>query len=627
MKSNVFAGKYEILETIGTGAMCDVFRANHMLLGLPVALKVLKAPLAASREGRERFINEARLASRLHHPNIVQVYEVYQYEDRPYIAMEYVDGTSFRQLVTHKHSIYETVRILIDVADALHYAHEKRVLHRDLKPDNILVAENGEVKVADWGLSKAMGTVSRLTRPGVVLGTPDYMSPEQIKSKSQALTNKSDLYAFGVILYEAVAGAPPFNGGNTADILQGHLHRIPPPLKNVIPSLSRLVEQLLAKSPDLRPAAAGDVAKQLRSLLANLPYKAKEKEQIVSTRVQLPAKPTLNTSLRPEKQNRVLTQMHLVLPEPSTVVDIDELLLPVRKLDDEKWDYVFSSLAILRKDYVRAFRDSDRAAVKKRFRDGLLKALKAVSIDEDLLVALKESLRQVLSGASHIGSSIAKSLLPLRYLEAAMAERELDLPPWGSINSALGFTFAAGRTIKPDEKQKILARASFLNRTREGTMTTYLANAKFIKQMKEKPFFRSLVALAARNVLLEERETIPETSQFVSEVLKAVTIPPMNKMWPPKSLVLALSVREFARETALLVRINDGKEMVVLNTAYNSISNKDFYLCDPLVVSFPIPPEMLEQGTNTIRLRCAPVPFGKPVHGLALREVALLTTT
>ena len=145
-----------------------------------------------------------------------------------------------------------------------------------------------------------------------------------------------------------------------------------------------------------------------------------------------------------------------------------------------------------------------------------------------------------------------------------MTERELDLPPWGSINGALGFTFSSGRRIKPNDDQKIIARASFLHRTRDGTMTTYLADASFIEQIKERPFFRGLVALAARNVLLEERETIPATSQFQSEVFKALTIPPMIDVWPPKSLYLALSVREFSRETALLVRINDGREMVVL---------------------------------------------------------------
>ncbi len=626
MKSNVFAGKYEILETVGTGAMCDVFKANHMLLALPVALKVLKAPLAATREGRERFINEARLASRLHHKNIVQVYEVYQCEDRPYIAMEFIDGTSLRHLMTDAYSIYEAVKILIDVAEALEYAHGKSILHRDLKPDNILVAEDKSVKVADWGLSKAIGTVSRLTRPGMVLGTPDYMSPEQIKSQSQALTNKSDLYSFGVILYEAIAGVPPFSGGNTADILQGHLRRPPPPLRDVIPSLSRLVELLLSKSADMRPATAGDVAKQLRNLLPNLPYKQKEEQATPAKKFPLPGVPTLTTSPRPENKNRVPTHLHLTVPDSSQVVDIDSLLTPVSQLNDEQWQKLFITVANLRKELTRSFRQKERLAVTKRFDQGLLSALENAGLDQHLLDAIKEGLEQIFGQFIQVGSSSAKLLLPLRYLEAAIAERNMNPPPWGDINRALGFEFTPGRKIKPQGKQRILARASFLNRTPEGMTTTYLANASFIKRMKETPFFRGLVGLAARNVLLEERELIPSPDKFVSQIQKAVTIPPLSSNWPPKEVHLALSVREFSREASLVLRVNDSPEMVVLNTSYRAVDKKDFYLCDPLVLSFPINPQWVNSGTNSIRIRTAPVPFGKPIHGVSLREVALLST-
>ena len=260
--ADLFAEKYSLLALLGQGGMCEVYRARQLLFDRQVAIKILRRSLALSPESRQRFLREARNCARLDHPAIITIYDVDEWEERPYIAMQYIDGGSLEGLIDKGLNALRGIEIMADVANALACAHEIEVAHRDLKPDNILIASDGRVKVADWGLAKCLDGAQDLTHAGVVLGTPEYMSPEQIMSKP--LSMKSDLYSLGVLLYEVLTGCLPFQTETMTDLLQAHIYNEPTPIKTYAPfipqPLDNLVTELLAKEPDERPQSAKHVA-------------------------------------------------------------------------------------------------------------------------------------------------------------------------------------------------------------------------------------------------------------------------------------------------------------------------------------------------------------------------------
>ncbi len=266
--ADLFAEKYSLLALLGQGGMCEVYRARQLLFDRQVAIKILRRSLAASKESRQRFIREARNCSRLDHPAIITIYDVDEWEERPYIAMQYIDGGSLEALIDKGLDAYRGVQIMTDVAEALACAHEIEVAHRDLKPDNILLASDGRVKVADWGLAKCLDGAQDLTHAGVVLGTPEYMSPEQIMSRP--LSMKSDLYSLGVLIYEVLTGHLPFKTETMTDLLQAHIYKEPTPIKDYTPdvpkTLERMVHKLLNKEPDERPESAKHVAVLLEKI-------------------------------------------------------------------------------------------------------------------------------------------------------------------------------------------------------------------------------------------------------------------------------------------------------------------------------------------------------------------------
>jgi len=267
-----FEEKYQLLELIGEGGMCTVHKARQLLFDRIIAIKILRHTLAESKNSVERFVREARNCAKLQHENIVDVYEVNRHKGTTYIAMQFIDGSNLRQKMTAGISLEEAVAVAIQVAAALACAHEANILHRDLKPANILLTTDGRVKVSDWGLSKSLDGSQNLTHPGIVLGTPEYMSPEQITS--QPLTSKSDLYSLGVILYEMFASKLPNQAESITDILQAILHKDAPPVEIVAPHVPRplgdLVDSLLEKKPHRRPASAHVVRENLKYIAANL---------------------------------------------------------------------------------------------------------------------------------------------------------------------------------------------------------------------------------------------------------------------------------------------------------------------------------------------------------------------
>ena len=264
-------GDYRILRKLGSGGMAEVYLAEQRSLKRQVALKVLNRDLATDANYVERFQNEARAAASLVHPNIVQIYEVGQADGIHFIAQEYVAGQSLGQLLERSGAFQPALvlDVLRQVVSALCKAKELAIVHRDIKPDNILLSKSGEVKVADFGLARIQNTDTKtLTQVGVAMGTPLYMSPEQVEGKP--VDARSDLYSLGVSCYHLLAGVPPHTGETALAIAVQHLHNTPEPLENARPdlpsALARIVHKMLAKKPAARPASPSDLLVELREL-------------------------------------------------------------------------------------------------------------------------------------------------------------------------------------------------------------------------------------------------------------------------------------------------------------------------------------------------------------------------
>jgi tRNA A-37 threonylcarbamoyl transferase component Bud32 len=265
-------GRFEISRTLGRGAMGTVYLARDPRIDRQVVVKTLRDPSATpelSAEVEARFHNEAKIAGRLEHPNVVTIYEAGREEGVLYIAMEYVDGEPLHQYAAnHSPSFAERIELVRQAALALGHAHEKGVLHRDVKPGNILVTREGQVKVADFGIGKLLAGSGSLTRTGQLIGSPAYMSPEQIRGG--ALDARSDLFSLGVVLYELLTGVRPFPGNSMTTLVYQILHteaRDPLAAKEELPTLAREVfARMLAKSPEQRPADAAEFARELARL-------------------------------------------------------------------------------------------------------------------------------------------------------------------------------------------------------------------------------------------------------------------------------------------------------------------------------------------------------------------------
>lgn len=256
--------------------MATVYRAHDTVLNRAVAIKVLDPALSIDPRAVERFKREAVTAANLEHPNIVRVYDVQQDGNLHYISMRYVQGTTLRDILQDNGilPIETAVNVITPVAQALHYAHKNGVIHRDVKPGNILVEPDGSVVLSDFGIARAAGaSQAGLTATGLVMGTADYLSPEQISGRPAE--QRSDIYSLGVVLYEMLTGVTPFSGENTASILYRQVHDAPPPLRSMNPRLPQelqpVIDRALAKNPSLRYSDALDLARDLEEVVRWLP--------------------------------------------------------------------------------------------------------------------------------------------------------------------------------------------------------------------------------------------------------------------------------------------------------------------------------------------------------------------
>ena len=241
--------RYRVERSIGRGGMAEVFLAHDLLLDRPVALKVLFPEYAIDPTFVERFRREAQSAAALTHPNIVAVYDWGKVNATYFIAMEYVEGETLATILKERGRLspIHTCDVIAEVASALSFAHENGVVHRDIKPGNILIGTSGQVKVADFGIARALGTGvdEALTEIGSVMGTATYLSPEQAQGAQP--DPRSDIYSLGVMMYELVAGKAPFVGESAVAIAYQHVHNIPTPLRDLVADLPRGFESVVAK--------------------------------------------------------------------------------------------------------------------------------------------------------------------------------------------------------------------------------------------------------------------------------------------------------------------------------------------------------------------------------------------
>src|SRR5579859_1720126 len=272
-------GNYRILAPLGQGGMARVYKARQENLDREVAVKVLPPWFAADRNFVERFNLEARLVARLSHPNIVTVHDAAEFKGNLYIVMQLVDGGTLKHRLDQLQTINQTMDVLeanhifSQLASALSYAHDNGIIHRDVKPVNVLMDRAGRPILSDFGIAKVLAGTKELTRQGAGVGTPEYMSPEQCQGGP--VDARADIYALGVMLFEALTGRLPFLGDNYPALAHSHIYENPPHPSainaNIDPAIAQVILTAIMKNPQQRYQRASDMAEALERAVNSLP--------------------------------------------------------------------------------------------------------------------------------------------------------------------------------------------------------------------------------------------------------------------------------------------------------------------------------------------------------------------
>ena len=298
MKGQKINDRYQIMKTIGEGGMANVYLAYDTILDRNVAVKVLRGDLATDEKFVRRFQREALSASSLSHPNIVEVYDVGEDNGSYYIVMEYIKGKHLKQLLKQrgKLTLTEVVDIMLQITDGMSAAHDKYIIHRDIKPQNIMILENGLIKITDFGIAMALNS-TQLTQTNSVMGSVHYLPPEQASGKGATI--QSDVYSMGILMYELLTGELPFRGDNAVEIALKHIKEPFPRIRNVLPNLPQSIENIImkatAKNTKNRYTDAREMHDDLKTALTDeraaepqYSFKYKELDEIDSKETKTP---------------------------------------------------------------------------------------------------------------------------------------------------------------------------------------------------------------------------------------------------------------------------------------------------------------------------------------------------
>lgn len=351
MKGQKINDRYQIIKSIGEGGMANVYLAYDTILDRNVAVKVLRGDLATDEKFVRRFQREALSASSLSHPNIVEVYDVGEDNGQYYIVMEYIEGKHLKELLKKRGKLTtsEVIDIMLQITDGMSTAHDSYIIHRDIKPQNIMIHENGVVKITDFGIAMAMNA-AQLTQTNSVMGSVHYLPPEQANGKGATL--QSDIYSMGILMYELLTGKLPYKGDNAVEVALKHLKETIPDIKEELPelpgSIANIIKKATAKNPKNRYADAREMHEDLLTCMDDsrvdeppieLPYSEnisdeKKEAKLMQTKKkeakegeELIAKQITKNDLK--KQNKLLITLASIFTGLVVIVTSVVLLIPV----------------------------------------------------------------------------------------------------------------------------------------------------------------------------------------------------------------------------------------------------------------------------------------------------------
>ena len=608
-RSGAKFGRYEIRSKLGAGGMGEVYLAYDSQLHRSVALKILPAELARDQQRMHRFVQEARSASALNHPNILTIYEVGRSDELNFIATEFIDGENLREYFRHTQiKLSELLDIAAQIASALAKAHSSGIIHRDIKPENIMVTRDGYVKVLDFGLSKlteqpvtsdseAPTQALVITEPGKVMGTTRYMSPEQ--ARGLEVDPRSDIWSLGVVLYEALTGHPPFEGSTTTDLLVSILEREPPPISrfnSAVPhQFERIIRKTLAKDVEDRYQVIKDLQIDLKNLKRELELEAEidrtvppEVRAALSTKghsesgietIHNPPVATASTSAHISfeyvvngiRQHRVAFAIIVVIVVASGIVLLKTLRTPA--LTDKD--------TILLADFTNTTGDT--------VFDGTLKQALAVQLGQSpyLSIASDDSIRETLSFMNRspderLTRDVAREICLRRGVKAFLVG---SIASHGSnyvlsleaLNAQSGDAFAREQ-IEVSKKEEILKAVGTISSKLREELGESLASIQKFDAPIEQATTSSLEALKALS-LGDEKRNAAKYEEAVALYKRATDIDPNFAVAYARLAATYFNLRE-NEKTALYAekaftlrdRVSEREKFYISSTYYQNVS-------------------------------------------------------